>query len=119
MGRLAGTVIALIIGIVVVTMKFSARDDSSQTVHDEIVAYLEQIPDYNTYGSLYLQWFDAHHEEAFHEHYMMGGRRSSAHFNGNDYLDDVFEAMSNDAFAAGYKDQAANIEALRKQIDFE
>lgn len=119
MQRVIGYAVAIVIGIAVVGYKFSQKGDQSQQVRDEVVAILEEAPDYETHGTLYLGWLDAHHEVVFDKHHMMGGRRSGQSFDGGAYLEEIFDAMVADATAAGYTDQAAEIQILRQTVYWE
>ncbi|MBK7404067.1 MAG: hypothetical protein IPJ41_05410 [Phycisphaerales bacterium] len=116
--RAAAIVVGLVIAGCVLFFKFSERDSRADEVHDEIAGYFVALPDYQTHGSLYMQWLDAHHSDLFNQHYHLGSRYLPPHFDGGLYIGDLFQAMIHDASQAGYKDQAENLRILSKNVDW-
>lgn len=118
-GRAAGIVLGCIIAVIAIGYKFTQRDSQGEDYRQQMVSMIEQLPDYNTHGSLYLQWFDENHETCFNNNYHLGGRRSASWLDGDAYLDELFTAMAAAASRAGYTEQAENIRVLQSEVYFE
>ena len=120
--RVIGSIIALALLVAGITYNNMRKDDQGLDMHEDMLALIEQVPDYATHGSLYNTWFDQNHEIAFNNNYLIeysGGRRmrnSQVTFDGEGYLTDLFDAMATQAATEGYKEQAQNLRTLREQL---
>lgn len=117
--RLIGIVIALVIAAAAVGYRFTQRDSEGEDMREQVMTHLQSLPDFDTHGSLYCEWFEAHHEDVFNRHYHIGGRRSRSWFDGDAYLEDLFIAMGTEAAAAGYQLQAEQLQELGDSLYME
>lgn len=120
-GRLGGAVLGLLVLVGVLFYNFSEKDSDLYEVHDQMLEYIMELPDYDRYGSLYLDWFETYHEIAFENNYEMGGRVGrrryrSADFDGASYMFELFDGMVSAAVSAGYEEQAEHLRALEERL---
>lgn len=118
-GRVIGWGIAAVIIACLIGYKVMERDEQVEQFRHEMVQHISSLPDFDTHGSLYIQWFDTHHEHCFTEHYDLGSRRRAPSFDGDAYMTDIFNAMVTDAVASGYKEQADHLRTLQDALDYE
>ena len=119
MQKLAGIVIALLIGSGVVWMKYSDKGNSSAEVREAMLAIIASAPDYAEHQPYYQTLLDRHHELLFDEHYKMGGRRSSGSFDAQQYAETLFQAMANDAKREGHEAEAGFLQVMHDSIKAE
>jgi hypothetical protein len=115
-GRVGGWILAGVVVLGLIGYKFMKKDEVAENHRQQMVAFLEELPDFDTHGSLYMQWFDANHDWCFEENFTMGSRRIPARFDGEGYLDDIFPAMITAANDAGYADQAKQLRTLADEL---
>ena len=97
MGKVGVVVIALIIGIVVVSMQYSKKSDLADDTRLQVTAFLESLPDYSEAGPYYESLADTHHEAIFAEYHKTGGRRTRSSFDSMGYIKELLEEMAKDA----------------------
>jgi hypothetical protein len=117
--RLASIGITLVIVLALVGYRFMKKDDRAEEVRQQIMTHLEDLPDFETHALLYTTWFDTYHDTTFEQHFQMGGRRTPARFDGDEYIQDLFTAMIGEARAAGYEEQADRLRELRDSLYIE
>ena len=119
MGKVAGVVIAIIIGIVMVSMDYSNKGELSEDVHANVSELLTTLPDYDQAGPWYEGLASQHHEAVFDKHHKMGSRRTAASFDEMGYIHELLDKMAADADRQNQKERAEYIRQLRKDVYIE
>ena len=91
----------VLIGVVVVVallaFKFMNAGDASADVKEEMREIVKLLPCYEDNAEYLDQQFELRHQFAFDKAYDLGGRRRSASFDADKYLEELFGAMIKDA----------------------
>jgi len=119
MGKVAGIVIAIIIGIVMVSMDFSNMAELSEHTRTNVSDLLRTLPDYEQAGPWYEGLADQHHESVFDTHHKMGSKRTAASFDDMGYIHDLLDKMAADADRQNQKERAGYIRELRESVYIE
>jgi hypothetical protein len=104
-----GVTIVLVAGVV--WLRFRNRSDDSKQVRDEMMAVIENMPEFEKNSELLTEWANRAHESAFSAAYSMGGRRTRAKFDEGPYVKAFFESMISQA---RMQQKKALEDALRK-----
>ena len=102
-------VIALMLG-----MKFYNKGQAGKDVKAQAVQVVQTLPGYAKEPAYYDSLLEAAHPTAFDAAYEMGGRRQSAKFDAERYLDALLDGMTAKAAADKRTDVAQAITLARK-----
>lgn len=94
-----GIIVAVLIAGGLVWWQFGKKDGRSDEVHQRAVEVIESLDHYPGHERLYLDTLEANHERIFDAHYMIGGRRTRARFDEDEYWAELYATM-----AAGLRD---------------
>ncbi len=116
MGKLGGIVVAIAIACGFVWMDYSKKGDNKEELREVAFEVFAVLPDYEANQSEYEYYFDMYHDDAFENHYRMGGKRRSASFDEEAYWIEMFGLMIDSAKADGEDDIAESLESLQDEM---
>lgn len=90
--------IAVVIGAGLIGWKYWNKSSSSDEVKQEVKDLFKDFEDQKLIGTL----IDKHHDACFDECYTMGGRRRSAKFDADRYLQMMADRIRTDLLTHGY-----------------
>ncbi|MFG0275751.1 MAG: hypothetical protein ACF8QF_11915 [Phycisphaerales bacterium] len=107
---LAGVAIALVVMGWVIFSRTANRDELKSNLSVQMMEVILDAPEQEDV-SVYTRAFERVHGQAFSDAYSMGGRRTSARFDHDAYLNAVFSELIAQARAEGCEEDAAYFEA--------
>ena len=114
--KIAGIIVALLIGGGILWMKSSDKSENSQDLRNLVYEVLETADNFDKYESEYQMYFDLYHDEVFDANYRMGGRRTGPSFDEEAYWTEMFTLMIRSADADGETEVADGLRSLRDQL---
>lgn len=113
-GKLLGKIVlVVVVGGAVFWWKMSTRSDASKQIHDDIKKVVVAMKEYPENKQNLDRWLEMSHEAAFDAAYDIGGRRQSASFDDEKYIDTFFEKMRMLATSAKKEALAKALEELK------
>ncbi len=112
--RIAGVVVALIVGLIVA---FSRKGDDGKEVLKDAKQMIRQVQGFHESPEYYERLVDRAHREVFSDAYSMGvGRRSRGTLDEEKYLTDLFARMIQIAQGENADHVAKNLKKLHDEI---
>lgn len=106
--------------IVVIAIAYGARVYMINKEEDKVIAQLQQIiaglPSYDLEQAYIDQLFERSHRVAFNRAISTQLSKGKTEFDDQKYLDELFRLMSSSAEAAGKKELAQELEALKLTV---
>lgn len=100
MKRVVSWVVGIAVMIAIVLgMKYYNKGKTEKEVKQQASEVVQRIPGYDKDPAYYDSLLEAAHPAAFDSAYKMGGRRQSAKFDAERYLERLFEGMKTKAGA--------------------
>ena len=111
--------IFVIFVVVIVTMKFQTAGEDSDDIKADMQDIIISLPCYDQADEYLDKLFERHHETSFLKSYEMGGRRQSATFDQNTYIQELFTRMIKNARDASKKDVVECLQLARGLLTIE
>jgi hypothetical protein len=115
-GKLAGVVIALLIGGGVFWMRTQDKNENKTELKAIAYMVLENAENYSKNQSDYEYYFDMFHDDVFEDHYRMGSKRVAPSFDEEGYWTVMFDSMITTARADGEDGVVEGLEQLQDEM---
>ena len=119
MGKIGGILVALVIGIVMVSMQYSNKSELADDTRLQVTGLLQNLPDYQEAGDYYEGLATKYHETTFEDYHKMGSRRKSSSFDSMGYIHELLEVMAKDAEGNGQSVRAGYLRELKGSVFIE